>query len=128
MEVWVPRRLGWVKMCSRGQPQVEFASEQVDYGLEVADRAVASGLRLGRLHQAVDALDQTVGDLAVEPAQDAVPVALDGVGRINDRFEPAVGSLVWPFHQASPGGTLSQPRPEIPLPEEASGGFDGWLF
>src|SRR5271165_2513188 len=31
-----------------------------------------------------------VGDLAVEPAQDAVPVALDGVRRIDDRPEPAV--------------------------------------
>src|SRR5271157_1312870 len=97
MNKLVPRRLGWVVTCSRGQPQVELAHQQVDHRLEVADRAVAAGLRLGGLHQAVDALDQAVGDLAVEPAQDAVPVALDGVRRVDDRFEPTVGRPEIPF-------------------------------
>src|SRR5208283_5837668 len=105
----VPRRLGWVVTCSRGQPQVELAHQQVDHRLEVADRAVAAGLRLGGLHQAVDALDQAVGDLAVEPAQDAVPVTLDGMCGIDDRLEPAMGG------------------PEIPFLEVARRGFGGGL-
>ena len=40
----VPRRFAWAETWSRGQPQVELASQQVDHGLEVADRAVAAGL------------------------------------------------------------------------------------
>jgi len=32
----VPRCSGWVETCSRGQAQVELASQQVDHGLEVA--------------------------------------------------------------------------------------------
>jgi hypothetical protein len=32
----VPRCLGWVETSLRGQPQVEFAGQQVDDGLEIA--------------------------------------------------------------------------------------------
>ena len=32
----VPRCSGWVETCSRGQAQVELASQQEDHGLEVA--------------------------------------------------------------------------------------------
>jgi len=35
---------------------------------------------------ALDALDQTIGDPAVEPAQDAVPMALDGARSVDDRL------------------------------------------
>jgi hypothetical protein len=86
-----------------GQPQIELSGDQVDHGLEVADRAIAARLGLGGLHQAVDAFDQAVGDLAVEPAQDAVPMTLDGVRGIDDRLEAAMG------------------RPEVPCLEVAGG-------
>ena len=99
----VPRCSAWVETLLRRYPQVEFTRQQIDHGLEVSDRAVAAGLGLCGLHQAVDALDQAVGDLAVEPAEDAVPVALDGVGCVDDRFEAAMG------------------RPEIPFLEEGGG-------
>jgi len=33
----VPRCLEWVETCSRGQPQVELAGQQVDHGLEVSN-------------------------------------------------------------------------------------------
>src|SRR5271157_4895914 len=33
----VPRCLEWVETCSRRQPQVELAGQQVDHGLEVSD-------------------------------------------------------------------------------------------
>ena len=80
----------WVETSLRGQPEVELSGNQIDHGLEVSDRAVAARLGLGGLHQAVDALDQAVGDLAVEPAQDAVPMTLDGAGGIDNRFETAM--------------------------------------
>src|SRR3954462_5460704 len=73
------------------QPEIELSGDQVDHGLEVADRAVSARLGLGGLHQAVDALDQAVSDLAVEPAQDPVPMTLDGVRGIDDRLEAAMG-------------------------------------
>ena len=99
----VPRCSAWVETLLRRYPEVEFTRQQIDHGLEVSDRAVAAGLGLGGLHQAVDALDQAVGDLAVEPAQDAVPVALDGVRGIDDRFEAAMGGPEIPFLEESGG-------------------------
>ena len=45
-------------------------------------------LGLGGLDEAVDALDQSVGDLAVEPGEDAVAVAHHGACRLLDGLEP----------------------------------------
>jgi hypothetical protein len=45
---------------------------------------------LGGLDETVDTLDQSIGDPAVEPSQDAVPVALDGASGVNDRRKVAV--------------------------------------
>ena len=105
----VPRCSEWVAWLSR-QSEVELAGEQIDHGLEVSRGAVAAGFGLGRLDQAVDALDQPVGDLAVEPTQDAVPVALDGACGLDHRFEPAVGG------------------PEVPLLQESGGRLGGGLL
>src|SRR5271157_4702454 len=97
IENLVPRCFGWVATWLCGQLQVEFPGEEVDDGFEVSDRAIASCLGLGGLDQTVDALDEAVGNLAVEPAQDAVPVTLDGVCRVYDGLEPAVGGPEIPF-------------------------------
>jgi hypothetical protein len=86
----VLRCFEWVVASSSRQPQVELACQQVDHGLEVAAGAIAARLGLGGFHQAVDAFDQAIGDLAVEPAQDALPMTLDGTGSIDDRRQPAV--------------------------------------
>src|SRR5208283_1010834 len=96
-KIWVPRCFGWVATWLCGQLQVEFPGEEVDDGFEVSDRAIASCLGLGGLDQTVDALDEAVGNLAVEQAQDAVPVTLDGVCRVDDALEPAVGGPEIPF-------------------------------
>src|SRR3954447_731327 len=105
----VPRCLIWVETSLCGQPEVELPGDQIDHGLKVSFRTVAARLGLGGLHQAVDAFDQAVGDLAVEPAQDAVPMTLDGVRGIDARFEPAMGG------------------PEIPF-LEVTGGLGRWLL
>src|SRR5208282_5188034 len=68
----VPRCSEWVAWLS-GESEVELSGEQIDHCLEISRRPVAARFGLGGLDQAVDALDQPVGDLAVEPAQDAVP-------------------------------------------------------
>src|SRR5277367_4799591 len=83
LEMMVLRCFEWVVASSSRQPQVELACQQVDHGLEVAAGAIAARLGLGGLHQAVDAFDQAIGDLAVEPAQDALPMTLDGTGSID---------------------------------------------
>src|SRR6201996_8566248 len=75
---------------SRWELEIKFSGEQVDDCLEIADGSISSRLCFGGLNQTVDALDETVGDPAVEPAQDAVPVALDGVGGLDDRRQAAM--------------------------------------
>jgi len=47
------------------------------------------------LDEAVDGLHEAVGDL--EPAQDAVPVALDGLCGLDDRGQPTVSGPEIPF-------------------------------
>ena len=74
----VLRCLVWIETTSSRQSEIELAGQQVDDGLEVSGRAVAACLCLGGLHQAVDALDQAIGDSAVEPPQDAMPMMFDG--------------------------------------------------
>ena len=96
----VLRCLEWVATISIWQHEIEFTGEQVDHGFEIADRSIAASLRLGGLDEAVDALNQAIGDPAVEPAQDAIPVAFDGTCGIDDRRQPTMGC------------------PEVPLLEE----------
>lgn len=48
------------------------------------------------MHRAVEPLDQPVGDLAIEPAQNAVAMTLDGVSSVDHRLQPAVGGLEVP--------------------------------
>src|SRR5438477_10832867 len=60
--------------------------------------AVAARLGLGGLHEAVDALDEAVGDLRCEPSEDAVAVAHDGARCVLHRLEagsdgPAVPAI-----------------------------------
>ena len=74
----VPRCLVWAIRSDR-QPKVKVASEQIHHRLKVTEGPIAPRLCLGRLDETVDPLDQPVGDLTVEPAQDAVAVTLDGV-------------------------------------------------
>jgi hypothetical protein len=65
---------------------------------------VRACLCLGGLHQAVDALDQAIGDSAVEPPQDAMPMMFDGAGGIDHRRQPAVGGPEVPFLQEARAG------------------------
>src|SRR3954453_3807683 len=88
---------------SSGTKYLELASDEVDHRLEVVRRAVSAGLGLGSLHEAIDAFKDAVGDVGVVPAQDAVPVPLDGPGGIDHGLKAAMG------------------RPEIPPLEEGLG-------
>ena len=45
------------------------------------------------MDEAVDAFEDAVGDLGGEPAEDAVPVALDGSGCLDDGLEAALTQL-----------------------------------
>src|SRR5437660_230263 len=74
---------------SSGTKYLELASDEVDHRLEVVRRAVSTGLGLGGLHQAIDAFKDAVGDVGVVPAQDAVPVPLDGPGGIDHGLKAA---------------------------------------
>ena len=47
-------------------------------------RAIALSLGLGGLDEAVEAFENAVVDLALEPAEHAVPVIHDGVGDLDD--------------------------------------------
>ena len=46
-------------------------------------RAVTPSLGLGGLDEAVEALQNAIGDLALEPAEHPVPVIHDGVGDLD---------------------------------------------
>ena len=82
----------WLSANSSGYPDVDFAGYQIGNSDEIAQRAVAACLSLGGLHETIDALDQAVGDVAVEPGEDAVAVLLYGARYLLDRFEVATGS------------------------------------
>ena len=73
---------------SSGSLEVEFAGDEIGYGGEVAERAVAAGLGLGGLDEGVDALDEAVGNAAVEPGEDTVGVATERGGDGLHRLEP----------------------------------------
>jgi hypothetical protein len=106
----VPRCLSWAVSMLRWQLHVEFSCDQVDHCLEFLSSTISSCLGLGGLYQSVDALARSIGDLAVEPAQDAIPVTFDGARSIDDRIKFAVSG------------------PEIPFLQEISPSCtDGWL-
>lgn len=105
----VLRCLVWVVTSSGSWVDVELAGQQIDHGREVSDGTVPASLCLGGLHQAVDPLDQPIGNLAVEPAQDAVPMTFDGMSGVDDRWQSAVG------------------RPEVLALEESRTGCGGGL-
>src|SRR6202023_259919 len=75
----------------------------MDNRLEVADGAVAASLGFGGLDEAVDGLDDAVGNLGVEPAEDAAPVAFDHACRRDHRRQGAMGGPPAPFLRAPPG-------------------------
>jgi len=94
------------------QGEIEFADEKIDDDVEVLGCSVAAGfgfLRLRRLDEAGEAFKQAVADFGVEPAQDAVLMALDGAGGVDNRGEAAVG------------------RPEVPFLEEGGRSDGGGL-
>src|SRR3954470_591586 len=95
----------WLLAISSGTKYLELASDEVDHRLQVVRRAVSAGLGLGGLDEAVDAFKDAIGDVGVVPAQDALPVPLDGPGRVDHRLEAAVGG------------------PEVPRLEEGLGGL-----
>ena len=64
----VLRCLVWVETTSGGRTEVELSGDEIDDGGEVSNGAIAASLCLGGLYEAVDSLDETIGDLAVEPA------------------------------------------------------------
>ena len=64
----VLRCLVWVETTSGGRTEVELSSDEIDDGGEVSNGAIAASLCLGGLYEAVDSLDETIGDLAMEPA------------------------------------------------------------
>lgn len=68
----------WIVRVSSWLLEIELTGEQIDDGLEVADRAIAACLGLGSADHAVGSLNQPVGDLAIEPAKVAVLVRLTG--------------------------------------------------
>jgi len=52
--------------------------------------AIATGFGLGGLKEAIEALQDAVGDLALEPAEHAIPMIHDGVGDL-DQGRKSVG-------------------------------------
>ena len=64
----VLRCLVWVETTSGGRTKVELSSDEIDNGGEISNGAIAASLCLGSLYEAVKSLDETIGDLAMEPA------------------------------------------------------------
>ena len=64
----VLRCLVWVETASGGQAEIQLSGDEIDDGGEVSKGAITASLCLGGLYEAVDALDETIGDLAMEPA------------------------------------------------------------
>jgi hypothetical protein len=64
----VLRCLVWVETTSGGQTEVKLSGDEIDDGGKVSNGAIAASLCLGGLYEAVDSLDESIGDLAMEPA------------------------------------------------------------
>ena len=63
----VLRYLVWVETTSGGRSEVELSGDEIGDGSEVSNGAIAASLCLGGLYEAVDSLNETIGDLAMEP-------------------------------------------------------------
>ena len=70
---------------------LEPAGDEVGHVDEIPCRAIAAGAGLGRLDQAVDGFDTAIGQPAVKPVQDTVPVRLKRSGELAEGCE--AGSL-----------------------------------
>ena len=66
-EKMVLRYLVWVETTSGGRSEVELSGDEIGDGSEVSNGAIAASLCLGGLYEAVDSLNETIGDLAMEP-------------------------------------------------------------
>jgi hypothetical protein len=83
-------------------PGIDFAgtverSESPDF--KPGDPVILTGWRVGEagLDEAVDGFHHAIGDLAVEPAEDAVPVAFDHACHLDYRRQATVGGPPVPF-------------------------------
>ncbi len=65
-----------------------MSGDHVGDGLECLGVAIAARLGFGGVHQAVDALDASVGDAAIEPRENTVPVFVHGACDSLRGFEP----------------------------------------
>src|SRR6202040_765463 len=75
-------------------PALRLASPQ---GTRRGSEWVAASLGFGGLDEAVDGLDDAVGNLGVEPAENAAPVAFDHACRRDHRRQAAMGGPPVPF-------------------------------
>jgi hypothetical protein len=73
----------WFLTVSSGWLEVEPTEHEVGHVDKVPVRAVAARLGPGGLEQAIEPLQDAVADVAVEPAQDALPMVHDGVGHLD---------------------------------------------
>src|SRR5680860_1589826 len=98
----------------QGQP----AGDEVDDGDHLALAAVAAGLALGGLHQAVGAFKDAVAGTGAVPVEDAVPVGPDHAHELLDRFQPAADRAAAPAGQVRLGelGRLVVETVEVPPP------------
>ena len=67
LQKMVLRCLVWVETTSGGRTEVELSGDEIDDCGKVSNGAIAASLCLGCLYEAVDSLNETIGDLAMEP-------------------------------------------------------------
>ena len=85
----------------------EIASDEVGDGDQMSDGAVTTCLGLGGLDLAVRGLGAGVGQLGVKSVEDALPVVLEALGDLFDRFDAAASSPAVPSLQQRLGtGTI----------------------
>ena len=87
-----------------GGSGVQFADDQVDHRDEVAVGAIATRSAFGSLDQRVEALEQSVGDAAVVPADHALPVVFEHARELLEGREAASVDLGDPASQELLGG------------------------
>ncbi len=71
--------------CRTREPQIQLTQEQVGHVDEVLVGAVTPGFGLGGLDEAVEAFENAVADVAIKPAEDAIPMVHDSVGHLDHR-------------------------------------------
>ena len=69
----------WFLDVLSGYPEIQFTQDQVGHVDEVFVGAVTPSLGLGGLDEAVEAFENAVVDLALEPAEHAIPMVQDGI-------------------------------------------------